>query len=158
MNIRAFATLFVLAIIMLITSITTPAQTSIGDWRTIENIGRKTNLIVETKTGGTIKGKVSSVTSATLNLSSGGKTIALERSNIAKIYKTKKSSRLKRALIGAGIGAAVGVGIGVVYTVATKTNGLAAAGGFLYGLPAGAIIGGLTGGKSRRGALIYESN
>lgn len=157
MQIKAFALLFVMAI-MLITSRTTLAQTSIQDWKTVENVGRKTNLIVETKTGETLKGKVGSVTTTTLNLSSNGKTIALERSNIAKIYGTKKGSRLKRILIGAGIGAAVGIGIGTIYTIATKTNGLAAAGGVLYGLPAGAVIGGLTSGKSRKGALIYESN
>lgn len=157
MKIKAFALFFVLAI-TLITSLTTMAQTSIQDWKTIENIGRKTNLIVETKTGATVKGKISSVTSTALNLSSRGKTIVLERSEIARVYRTKKSSRLKGILIGAGIGAGIGFGLGGVYAIATKTNGLAAAGGFLYGLPVGAVIGGLTGGKSRKGILIYESN
>jgi hypothetical protein len=49
----------------------------------------------------------------------------------------------------------IGVAALAAYTVAAKADPLTAAGGVLYGVPAGAIIGAATGGKKRRGELIY---
>ncbi len=77
--------------------------------------------------------------------------------NIAAVYLGRRGSIAKRVIIGALAGAGAGVLVGVVYTLATKTNGLAAAAGFLYGIPAGAIIGGVSGGRTKKGSLIYES-
>jgi len=157
MKTKISALLFSFAVMLSMSSLAA-AQTSNQDWSSVQALKLKTNLIVETKTGATVKGKVSGVTPTTLSLSSGGSTIALERDDVSKVYRAKKSSRLKRALIGAGIGAAVGFGIGGVYALITKGNGLAAAAGLLYGLPTGAVFGAATGGKNRRGKLIYESN
>ncbi|MDQ3373105.1 MAG: hypothetical protein M3521_04355 [Acidobacteriota bacterium] len=157
MKTKILASLFSFAVMLTMSSLAA-AQTSNQDWSSVQALKLKTNLIVETKTGATVKGKVSGVTPTTLSLLSGGSTIALERDDVAKVYRAKKSSRLKRAFIGAGIGAAVGFGIGGVYALITKGNGLAAAAGFIYGLPTGAVFGAATGGKNRKGNLIYESN
>jgi len=157
MKTKIFVSLFAFAVMLAVSSVAA-AQTSNQDWGNVQAVKLKTNLIVETKTGATVKGKVSGATPTTLNLSSGGKTIALERDEVSKVYRAKKSSRLKRALIGAAIGAGVGFGIGGVYALTTKGNGLAAAAGFIYGLPIGAVIGAVSGGKNRKGELIYQSN
>ncbi len=157
MKTKILASLFAFTVMWAMSSLAT-AQTSNQDWSSVQALKLKTKLIVETKTGATVKGKVSGITPATLSLSSGGGTIALERDNVAKVYQTRKSSRLKRALIGAGIGAAVGFGIGGVYALISKGNGLAAAAGLFYGLPTGAVFGAATGGKNRKGKLIYHSN
>lgn len=133
------------------------AQSAANDWGRVEAIDAKTKLIAETKAGQTIKGNLMSVTPTALNLSRDGRSIVLLRQDVARVYRTKKGSRIKSALIGAGIGIAVGIGIGVAYVYATKGDPLIAAGGLLYGLPIGAAIGGLTGGKTKKGLLIYES-
>jgi len=157
MKIKFFASLFAFVAIALIAASSASAQTAQKPWENVEAVKIKSALIVETKVGATVKGKVTSVTATTLNLSNGGKAIALERDDIARVYRTVKGSRIKRAFIGAGIGAGVGFGIGGVYSVVNKQNGLAAAAGILYGLPIGAVVGAATGGKSRKGALLYEA-
>lgn len=157
MKLKFFAALFAFVWLMLIAASSASAQFEQQSWANVETVKIESALIVETKTGATVKGKVASVTPTTLNLSSGGRAIALERDNIARVYRALKGSRLKRALIGAGIGAGAGFGIGGVYSVIKKENGLAAAAGFIYGLPIGAVVGAATGGKSRKGVLLYEA-
>lgn len=147
---------FALAVLVFVAS-PSAAQLPNQDWRRVETVSNKTSLIVETKTGATVSGKVVGVTSTTLNLTRGGKTIALERGNIAKVYRAKNPPRFKRALIGAAIGAGAGFGIGGIIVLITKGSGLIASAGLLYGTPIGAVIGGLTGGNKRRGELIYQS-
>jgi len=157
MKTKLFAAFFAAAVLLFAAS-PSAAQSLNRDWSSVETVSKKTSLIVETKTGATVSGKVVEVTPTTLNLKRGGKTIALERDDVARVYRAKKSSRLKRALIGAGIGAGVGFGVGGIYALITKGSGLIASAGLLYGTPIGAVIGGLTGGNKRKGALIYESN
>lgn len=157
MKLNFFAPLLAFAAFILIAAPSASAQTAQQTWANVEAVRIKSALIVETKTGEVAKGKVTSVTAATLNLSSGGRAVALERDGIARVYRAKKGSRIKRALIGAGIGAGVGFGIGGIYSVVNKENGLAAAGGLLYGLPIGAVVGAATGGKTRKGVLLYEA-
>ena len=157
MKTKFFASLFTFAAVFLIAASSAWAQTAQQTWLNVEAVKTNSPLIVETKAGASVRGKVVSVTATTLNLSNGGKTIALERDDIARVYRAKKSSRLKRALIGAGLGAGIGFGIGGVYSMIANEKGLAAAAGLIYGLPIGAVVGAATGGKSRKGNLIYES-
>jgi len=157
MKLKFFAPLFVFFAVLLIAASSASAQTATETWANVEAVKIKSALIVETKTGAIAKGKVISVTPTTLNLSTGGRAVALERDGIAKVYRAVKGSRIKRALIGAGIGAGVGFGVGGVYSTIAKENGLAAAAGFIYGLPIGAVVGAATGGKSRKGVLLYEA-
>jgi len=162
MKTKFFASLFAFVAVMLIAASSASAQTEQNPWANVEAVKIKSVLIVETKTGGSVKGKVTSVTATTLNLSSGGKAVALERDDIARVYRGKKSSRFKRALIGAGIGLGIGAGISGVYVLVKKDGDPLAAGagliyGFLVGVSVGAVVGAATGGKSRKGVLLYEA-
>ena len=162
MKTKFFASLFAFVALMLIVASSASAQTEQKPWENVEAVKIKSALIVETKAGATVKGKVTSVTATTLNLSSGGRAFALERDDITRGYRETKSGRLKRALIGAGIGLGIGTGISVVYVLTQKDGDpLAAGAGFIYGvlvgIPAGAVIGAATGGKSRKGVLLYEA-
>lgn len=133
------------------------AQTADQEWRRVEALKNRTSIIVETKNGKTIKGKFGVLTLTELNLTKGKRSITVAKNDIDRIYLTRKRSLLTRVLIGAAAGAGIGTGIGVIVTVATKTSGLAAAAGFMYGIPIGAVIGAVTGGKNRKGEMLYLS-
>ena len=144
--------------LMLTTAIISFAQSSQQDWSSVKNLTPGTKVIVATKNRETVKGSITNATDSALNLSNDGNSITLNQGEISEIYLAKKSSLIKRAFLGAGIGAAVGFGIGGIYSLATQGDGLAAAGGLIYGLPIGAAVGAATGGKTRKGKLIYKSN
>ncbi|MEO7673945.1 MAG: hypothetical protein ABIU09_07695 [Pyrinomonadaceae bacterium] len=133
------------------------AQSAADGWGSVEALRARTNLVVETKAGKTIKAKFRNAATGSLQLLKGGKTIELNRNDVAAVYVGRRGSILKGSFIGALAGAGAGVLVGALYTVATKSNGLAAAGGFLYGIPIGAVIGGASAAKTRKGVLIYES-
>ena len=135
------------------------AQGVLQDWNGVRAIRTGTELIVETRDGKSIKGKLSSVTDSALNLTHGGKSDAIDQKIVRSIYLTKKGSRIKSALIGVGTGVAIGVGISVVIGLTNRGEdaSFAAAAGILYGVPAGAVIGAVMGGKTRKGRLIYEA-
>lgn len=124
-----------------------------SDWSAVRELKPGTRVVVVERNGLETKARVSRVDDASVVLDK-GRTIA--RDSIARVYLTKRGSVLKRTLIGAAAGAGIGVAIGVGVTLATKGEGLAAAGGFLIGIPAGAAVGAATTGR-KRGRLIYES-
>ena len=86
------------------------------------------SVVVETKAGKTIKAKFQNASEASLRLLKNGKAIDLDRSEIAAVYLGRRGSIAKRAIIGAFAGAGAGFLVGGIYAVATKSNGLAAAG------------------------------
>ena len=157
MKIR-ISSLLMTTVLILTATFVSSAQSSQQNWDSIKNLTIGTNLIVETKNRETIRGTVSGVMDSALNLSNNGNITTLNENEIAKIYLTKKRSRIKGAFLGAGIGAVAGFAIGGIYSLATKGDGLAAAGGLIYGLPIGAVVGAATSGKIRKGKLIYKSN
>lgn len=124
------------------------------EWNAVEQLPIKTSIIVTTTSGNEIKGKIASITVDDINLRAGNRSIALRRDEVASIHHTRRGSRLKRALIGAAVGAGIGFGVGAIAVASTKTDGLVAAAGVLYGAPTGAVIGALTA-KKKRGRLIY---
>lgn len=124
-----------------------------SDWSSIRDLKPGTRVVVVERSGAESKGRVTRADDTTVLLDK-GRTIS--RDSIARVYLTKRGSILKRALIGAAAGAGIGTAVGVIVTVATKSEGLAAAGGFLIGIPAGAAVGAATAGR-KRGRLIYES-
>jgi hypothetical protein len=132
-------------------------QTIDDKWKNVQALSEKRSVVVETKAGKTIKAKFQSTTDDVLRLLKDGRTVEFNRTDVAAVYLGRRGSIAKRAIIGALAGAGAGALVGVAYTIATKTNGLAAAAGFLYGIPAGAIIGGVSGGRTKKGTLIYES-
>ncbi len=127
-----------------------PAQ---SDWAAVRDLKPGTRVIVVERSGSETKGRISRADENVIELAGGG---SIMRDSIDRVYLTKRGSVLKRTLIGAAAGAGVGVAIGVGITAATKSDGLAAAGGFLIGIPAGAVVGAATTGRTR-GRLIYDS-
>ncbi len=157
MNLRSLATTCLLTSCFWLLTSAVQGQADNDKWKNVQSLSEKKSVVVETKTGQTIKAKYQSATDGSLRLLKSGKTFELDRNEIAAVYLGRRVSILKRAVIGAFAGAGAGVLVGAIYTVATKTNGLAAAGGFLYGIPVGAVIGGVSESKTKKGILIYES-
>lgn len=122
-----------------------------SDWSAVRDLTTGTKVVIVERSGLQTKARITRADDVTVFLDK-GRTIA--RDSVDRVYLTKRGSILKRALIGAAAGAGIGAAIGAVVTVATKGNGLAAAGGFLAGIPAGAAVGAATTGK-KRGRLIY---
>ncbi|MGD9587580.1 MAG: hypothetical protein AB7Q37_10220 [Pyrinomonadaceae bacterium] len=131
----------------------TLGQTS--DWQAVVALKPGTRVIVSERGEGEIKGRIRAADDSSIAIERGGKRISVSRSSVDRVYLAKRGSVLKRALIGAAAGAGIGAAIGAGVTVATKGDGLAAAGGFLYGIPVGAAIGAATTG-TKRGRLIYS--
>jgi hypothetical protein len=126
------------------------AQDGLQDWSVVQALTPGTEMIVETKTPETIKGKLSNVADTTLSLSSDGKSVVLEQKQIHRIYLTDKRSRRRSALLGAAKGAYVGARMsrGRSYSyLETPTK-------YLLG---GAVVGAVIEGRNRKGQLIYEA-
>ena len=124
-----------------------------SDWAAVRELKSGTRVMIVENSGAETKGRVLRSDDISIVLDKGR---TLGRDSIARVYLTKRGSMLKRALIGAAAGAGIGAAVGAVVVVATKTDGLAAAGGFLYGIPIGAAVGAATTGR-KRGRLIYQS-
>ena len=120
------------------------------DWAAVEGLKPGTRVYIVEKNGRDVKGKIVSVSGASLELFSDSRRIQIVRDEISTIHLTRRGSLWRRALIGAAAGAGIGVAVGVAVTVVTKSDGLAAAGGFLYGIPVGAAVGAATT-KQKRG-------
>jgi hypothetical protein len=135
------------------------AQDSTSDWNRVRAIKLGTELIVETRNGESVKGKLTGATDAGLQLSRGDRNIALDQVAISKVYLTKKGSRIKAALLGGLKGAGIGLAIGAAIALADSQSGdpnFAPASGVLFGFPAGVVYGAVRGGKSRKGRLVYD--
>ena len=149
MKIRATRLSLALMLALIVSPIVS-AQDRLQDWSTVQAITPGTEMIIETKTPETIKGKLSNVTDTTLNLSSDGKSIALDQKQIHRIYLVDKRSRTRSALRGAAKGAYIGArmsrGRSYSYPETPKT--------YLLG---GAVVGAVMEGRNREGQLIYES-
>jgi len=126
------------------------AQDNLQDWSTVQAITTGTELIIETKTPETIKGKLSNVTDTTLNLSRDGTNIALDQKQIHRIYLVDKRSRTRSALLGAAKGAYIGART----ARGGRFSHWAAPKKYLLG---GAVVGAVMEGRNRKGQLIYES-
>ena len=126
------------------------------DWSEVQGLKPGTRVHVTTKSGSETKARIGAVTDSTAQLRVKRSYVSLTKDEILTIHLTRRGSMIKRALIGAAAGAGIGTAVGVGVVAATKSDGLAAAGGFLYGIPIGAVIGAATAGH-KRGRLIYSS-
>lgn len=138
------------------------AQTAPGTWTTVTTLQPLKKLIVELKSGKTLKGEFSSATDSGLTLVRGNKMENVDRTEIRKIYQDGGTSATKSTLIGTAVG---GGGGAVLGAAAFGCN----SGGFICfsraeaaGLTAvvGASVGAITGfviGKVRhKKTLLYE--
>jgi len=127
------------------------------DWSTVTRLRSGTRVYLNAKGGDELKGKVVSVSGKAVELRVNGGVVTVAKDNVLTIHLARRGPRLKRAFIGAAAGAGIGAGVGAGMVAATKSDGLAAAAGFLYGIPVGAVVGAVTAGH-KRGELIYSSN
>lgn len=131
------------------------AQNTQDKWDRLATLAQGTRLVVDADGGRTLKGKLVRIGDRSITVRSNGRDVEVTQESVSAVYYGKRTSRLKQALIGglAGIGAGFLIG-GVA--AAGGADPLAAAAGVLYGLPAGAAIGAATGGKLKKGDLIYS--
>jgi hypothetical protein len=149
--------IFIAAIGVILTGhICARPQGGVSDWANVEAIRAQTTVIVETTDGRTVRGKVASVSSDSIELSHDGKLFTMAGSSVRSVYLTRAGSRLKLALYGGLIGGAAGIGVLAIYTVAAKADPLTPIAGIIVGVPVGAVVGAASGGK-RRGELIYRA-
>ena len=127
------------------------------DWTSVTGLKSGTRIYLSQKNSQEYKGKVVAVSDSSIEVRVGGRSISIARGDVLTIHLARRGSILKRALIGAAAGAGIGFGIGAGVVAATKSDGLAASGGFLYGIPIGAVVGAITTGH-KKGRLIYSSN
>jgi len=127
------------------------------DWSAVTQLKPGTRVYLNPRSGDELKGKIVSASDRAVELRVNGRNVSIAKVNVLTVHSARRSSRFKRALIGAATGAGIGVAIGVGVTAATKSDGLAAADGLLYGIPIGAVAGAATAGH-RRAELIYSSN
>lgn len=126
------------------------------DWSAVSVLKPGTRVYINARNGKEVKGKIVAVSDAALDIRSNGKNVSIGRGDVLTIHLARRGSILKRALIGAAAGAGIGAGVGAGVVAATKSDGLAAAAGFLYGIPIGAVVGAATTGH-KRGELIYSA-
>lgn len=149
MKIRAAGMILAL-VLALAASPVASAQDALQDWGLVQALTPGTELIIETRAAEIIKGKLDDITDATLRLSGDGKSVALDRKQIHRIYLKDRRSRTSSALIGAAKGAYIGArmsrGRSYSYLETPKK--------YLLG---GAVVGAVIEGRNRKGQLIYES-
>jgi hypothetical protein len=127
------------------------------DWSAVTRLRSGTRVYLNARGADELKGKVVSVSGKAVELRVNGGVVAVAKDNVLTIHLARRGPRLKRAVIGAAAGAGIGAGVGAGVVAATKSDGLAAAAGFLFGIPVGAVVGAVTAGH-KRGELIYSSN
>jgi len=129
------------------------------DWTAVQTLSSGVKLLVETKDGKRLKGKLNNASSTILALTANNKTTDLERDDIQKIYQLRGGSRGTSALIGTAVGAGVGAVAALALLGATggsdDTTGIIGR-GTLIGAGIGTALGAAFGKGSRR-VLIYES-
>lgn len=129
-----------------------------SDWNSVLSLSPGVRLIVQLKGGSQLKGRLRSADEGTLSIETGGRSTRIPKDEVHRVFLGKRGSLTKRALIGGAIGFGIGIGAGVLYERnSPDPDGLAAAGGMLYGVPVGAAIGALASGGTKKGTLIYEA-
>ena len=152
-----FSPLFASALILLsvlAASTSVAAQSEDEKWNRVTPLSAGTKLVVEADGRKLVKGKLVQATENSLTLRTRGKDVAIPRQDISAVFLGEGSSKIKRGLIGALAGAGAGVLIGGI-AAAAGADPLVAAGGFLFGIPAGAAVGVATSGGTKKGSLIY---
>lgn len=132
------------------------AQSSDDRWRELNGLKPGTRIVIDQDGATSLKAKFASSTDQSIAVTAKGKRIDIDRSTISAIYVGRKSSKVKRGLIGGLAGAGAGLLIGAVAIAATKESPLIGAGAFLYGIPIGAAIGVATAGGTKKGELLYS--
>jgi small nuclear ribonucleoprotein (snRNP)-like protein len=83
------------------------------DWSIFTTLKSKEKLVVKLKDGKNVEGRLHTVTEKALTLSKDGKTIDIDRENVARAYQVTGVPMKKPVLIGLTVGAAFGAAAGV---------------------------------------------
>jgi hypothetical protein len=134
----------------------------LAQWNVVEAIPVGEKLLVEMKDGKRVTGVMAAVSSDGVSIrdpgTDTGKTIALRRDDIQRIYRLLGRSRAKSALVGAGVGAAVGGGIGLILYLPNRDDIVGgvvpafAAVGAGFGAAIGAALG-----RGQKRVLVYQA-
>ena len=158
---KRIATSIVLIATLLLSSITSIAQTS-TDWSRLNTIASDSKLAVKLKNGKTINGKLSSVTDSALSLTVKKKPVEIRREEVLTVHQLNKKSIVAPTLIGAGAGAGLGAAAGAAggdddngFPIVTK--GQLAAGLAVIGAGMGAVAGYFIGRDRKKRVLIYQA-
>ena len=138
------------------------AQNVSGTWTTVTALQPLQKLIVELKSGKTVKGEFSSASDSGLTLIRGNKMENVDRTEIRKIYQDGGTSATKSTLIGTAVGGGGGAVLGaaaggcnpggfVCFTRVETAGGTA-----LVGASVGAITGFVIGKVRHKKTLLYE--
>jgi len=132
-------------------------------WSIISTLQPNEKLVVKLKDGKNVEGRLNSVTEKALTLSKDGRTIDIDRENVARAYLVKGAPMKKQVLVGMAVGAGVGAGMGVAAGSCSpgdavcykKSETIPLLTAFFAGV--GALIGLIIGKTNNRRELIYEA-
>ena len=139
------------------------AQNVSATWTTVTALQPLQKLIVELKSGKTVKGEFGSASDSGLTLVRGNKMENVDRTEIRKIYQDGGTSATKSTLIGAAVGGGGGAVLGaaagggcsprsfICFTRAEAAGAIA-----LVGVSVGAISGLVIGKVHHKKTLLYE--
>lgn len=155
---KPFVVLLVGMLALSPSSVALAQQSGQNEWGTILRVPVGTDLVIETKAGETIKGKLMDVKDSTLMLSRKDQSTAVELTQVQKAYQLVGRTRKKSTAIGAAAGglAGLGIGLGVYLPDSNDIVGAVVPGLAIIGAGIGAAIGAATG-KGRKKILIYEA-
>lgn len=125
------------------------------DWTPVSRVKPGTQIYLTQRNGSEYKGRIVAVADSHIELRVRDRNVSIGRDQVLTIHLARRGSILKRTLIGAAAGAGIGMGVGAAVVASTKSDGLVAAGSFLYGIPIGAVVGAATTGH-KKGRLIYS--
>lgn len=124
-------------------------------WSRVQAVRVGREVTIEMKSGSTIKGKLTSVSNDTLELSSKRVVSTFNRKDVKRVF-TGGRGRAKGAMIGTLVGAGIGTGIGLLLYLPVKSDivGWVVPALAVIGAGIGAAMGTLFG--SRKRTLVYE--
>jgi hypothetical protein len=160
---RRFTLILVLAASLLLPSAASAqsAGSATGDWSSLNSIASGSKLVVKTKDGKTVEGRLGGVTDAALSLSVKNRPADLRREDVQSVYTVGKGSGTKSTLIGMGVGAGAGAAIGGAASSQSdgfdKIDHAVIAGLTVVGAGVGALTGHLLGRGAGKRVLVYEA-
>ena len=160
---RRLTLMLVLAAALLLPSVAQAqsAGAATGEWSALNAVTSGSKLVVKTKDGKSVEGRLSGVTDAALSLSVKGKPVDLKREDVQSVYSVGKKSATKATLIGMGVGAGAGAGIGAAADSTSdgfeSIDHAVTAGLTVVGAGVGALTGYLIGRGGSKRVLIYEA-
>ena len=100
------------AFLLLFSLMTGQMNAAPSDWAAVQQLAPGQRIAVDLSTGGTVNGKLDHVTSDSVFVLRGSKTIEVKIADVDRLYSRKSGHGGRWALIGAAVGAAAGGAVG----------------------------------------------